>query len=1539
MASLLSLPGVTTTTAHMGAYGAENYHNEPVKKAIQIASNYPGLDNDLGRRLSATDLLYCTPLQGRDALQSHVFPDAFVDQLLNVIKQWIARHEPQRFGHYMVWALSRPTTDASAWNHVFEEIEKSFAGSSRRPYIVDPDSNFGKEIQDLFRMDAVRIQVANTPSQRRFYSDFPHVARGAALQYVDSSRSIEVEQLDEVRQPKGRFSKPVQFAVFIYGTSRQASGEQQQPKDDPGPSVPVSGLPTDITFPGLGEKVPLEIRRSVARLHVNLGHPSSQELNRLLCHRGVPSSGVQECVRKLSCATCQRLSGPQQPRPSAVPSLQAGQFGDLVQGDFFWVRLSSGTNVQVLGLADTATGYHQAAILREKSARDAYDLLHTVWLRPYGLPVRLLLDPDPLFQGEFEELLSTINVQVEYCPAEAHWVIGTVERRNCVLRTILEKMINDHVVDDLDRLDHVLSAAVHALNSFVTVKGRSPYQAVYGRVPRIPGGLLTDEGSLAQSVMDPGLAAERARSEAIVHLATMNVDQGLRRAILRKTNNLKIEGLQPGQKIAFWRWRRRGLRKRGAWTTGRFLAYDPSQPGKQCWIRSGNSTILVTMEQVRLAAGWEDWCPDEDDIKCLKDATKDLRESVFQDQQGPPPAEGELPDKDDDIFDLESIPQTPTLAPASVVPFVIPPKGDSQQQQPQQQPQLQLPSLQTSKTDHYNLTLSPTFQQNTYVQSFGEPSRAANVAPRAPRTPGRARSRSPAVRPLQQGSPKPSALPPGASYDEALRSAAFDSAVFSDGLPEQQGEDQQQLQPTPAQPGDSEQDAANLQPPDAEPPASLPEQPTTTVTPPTSSVTGDQQQLQPTPAQPGPLPSSSSSTSRSLTEEVQSSQAASQPEPTAEETLPVLPQKRPFETLTTLLADAGELHRVLPGETFYTGVFGPLRRPFYDAYLASDHRAGDVPSDKNPLDSDTTDSDVDNTNKSEGKRLSRKELKQLDREIPWTAIMKGPHVQEYLKAVEKEAESWKQWNSVEPLTREQAAEILNSKILSKRILRSRACYRDKSRGQGPVRPKCRVVCLGHQDPDLFSLNRQAPTPCRTSEHVVFMILVAGSNRELGNKNIKWKGWLADASTAFLQGQQPQEERNQPLYMRPPTDGLIAQTQHWRAPLYLIKSNIYGLANAPRLWCVEVTTRLLKLDYSQHSFDKMLFLKRDAHGDLISVILVYVDDFLGAFREDYDIGEVHQAFTWGSLNYLETGKPQTFKGKELTLKLNSRGRNILLITQTEFIKGLDSGKMPKAADLEEPLTPALQAELRSVAGCLQWLCGQSRPELSPYVSLNSLNSKSNLGNLKSLYYALDFAKATAEHGLTLPDVPLNLATTLVSYSDASFANSPNDLKSQFGVLVLATTAHVTTTPCLGLLLDWRSGKSARVCRSTLAAEAMAADEAVDRLHYTNLFLTEILTGQLAHKAKPSLRMLHAVDAKSLYDSLIQESPQTSEKRTLVSIKSVQDSLDPNSIHWIPTELMRADGLTKLSSDLMSALHEWLKAPWVILRQVKKKIDQC
>ena len=175
----------------------------------------------------------------------------------------------------------------------------------------------------------------------------------------------------------------------------------------------------------------------------------------------------------MSCATCERLKGPQQPKPASANTISttASQFNELIQGDFFYVRSCTGDAVQVLGLADTATGFHQAAILRTKGAKETYDLLERVWLRPYGLPTRLLLDPDPLFQGEFDDRLATVNVHVDYCPAEAHWSIGMVERRNAVLRTILEKLISDYAAATIDDLDYLIAPALHSMNSYITTEG------------------------------------------------------------------------------------------------------------------------------------------------------------------------------------------------------------------------------------------------------------------------------------------------------------------------------------------------------------------------------------------------------------------------------------------------------------------------------------------------------------------------------------------------------------------------------------------------------------------------------------------------------------------------------------------------------------------------------------------------------------------------------------------------------------------------------------------------------------------------------------------------------------------------------------------------------------------------------------------------------------------------------------------------------------------------------------------------------------
>ena len=230
-----------------------------------------------------------------------------------------------------------------------------------------------------------------------------------------------------------------------------------------------------------------------------------------------------------------------------------------------------------------------------------------------------------------------------------------------------------------------------------------------------------------------------------------------------------------------------------------------------------------------------------------------------------------------------------------------------------------------------------------------------------------------------------------------------------------------------------------------------------------------------------------------------------------------------------------------------------------------------------------------------------------------------------------------------------------------------------------------------------------------------MILVAGSNGEFGATNNKWTGWLADASTAFLQGQQRQEERSQPLCMRPPSDGLIAQTPHWKATV--VPHQVEHLRSGKRATPVVHRGDYQALEAWLHPAPvRQAGLLKEEQPEQHHCGL------RGRLFGRFSASTMTSARSTQSLHL---GKPEllrAFKGKELTLRLNSRGKHVLYISQTEFIRGLDSGKVPKDADLEQPLTAEQQGELRSVAGCLQAVVVRAiAPRAFPQVALNSRSS--------------------------------------------------------------------------------------------------------------------------------------------------------------------------------------------------------------------------
>ena len=181
--------------------------------------------------------------------------------------------------------------------------------------------------------------------------------------------------------------------------------------------------------------------------------------------------------------------------------------------------------------------------------------------------------------------------------------------------------------------------------------------------------------------------------------------------------------------------------------------------------------------------------------------------------------------------------------------------------------------------------------------------------------------------------------------------------------------------------------------------------------------------------------------------------------------------------------------------------------------------------------------------------------------------------------------------------------------------------------------------------------------------------------------------------------------------------------------------------------------------------------------------------------------------------------------------------------------------------------------------------------------------------------------------------------VVSYADSSWANSVG-FASQHGALIMLASPKATDVIEAGLLVDWKSSRSTRVCRSTLAAEASAADMSVDRSSLVNYMLSELLLNRPAfHIASCDLlRMVQATDCRSLYDVLVSENPRTEDKRTIVTIRSAQQFLSRDNVFWIPTALQFADGLTKVSMTLMATFYQWLQRPWIQLHECDRNVKQ-
>ena len=240
---------------------------------------------------------------------------------------------------------------------------------------------------------------------------------------------------------------------------------------------------------------------------------------------------------------------------------------------------------------------------------------------------------------------------------------------------------------------------------------------------------------------------------------------------------------------------------------------------------------------------------------------------------------------------------------------------------------------------------------------------------------------------------------------------------------------------------------------------------------------------------------------------------------------------------------------------------------------------------------------------------------------------------------------------------------------------------------------------------------------------------------------------------------------------------------------------------------------------------------------------------------------------------------------------------LSLDQSAYVDSIEPIQIPKSNDKNAEVDAKMKTRYKGLVGQIGWASGTSRPDASfNSCVLGTSQSRPTYRNLAEANKALKELKCN-KFSIKFPSLDLSSISISV-FCDASYANLYNG-SSQGGFIVFLSDKSRSCIP-----ISWASRKLKRVTKSTLAAETLAATEAVDSAYMINELLSEILP------ESGNRKIIVHTDNKSLYDT-VRTSNVTSDKRLRVDIASLRETIEKDgvSMKWIQSEHQLADALTK------------------------------
>ena len=209
-------------------------------------------------------------------------------------------------------------------------------------------------------------------------------------------------------------------------------------------------------------------------------------------------------------------------------------------------------------MLDRRIRWHAAKLIDNKDAETLMKAIDVFWMSIHGPPKELITDSESgiVFAERAREYLARNGTKLHPRAKDQH--AKYVERRGALLRDTIHRVEGQVREEGIAGLpfECILAECVFCGNALLTVGGSTPYNALYGRVPRMLPGIEQVDYPGEVDRPNPGLIAHTHRLREVSLQAMI---EGSARARLGRTFNARATmaaqqlDLQVGEEVDFYR--------------------------------------------------------------------------------------------------------------------------------------------------------------------------------------------------------------------------------------------------------------------------------------------------------------------------------------------------------------------------------------------------------------------------------------------------------------------------------------------------------------------------------------------------------------------------------------------------------------------------------------------------------------------------------------------------------------------------------------------------------------------------------------------------------------------------------------------------------------------------------------------------------------------------------------------------------------------------------------------------------------------------